>query len=198
MFRSLGISLGALAFCAASAGAVVVEIPLPALQGTYDGSPIGHGRTAAFALPQSPAVVRSVSIRLRGSTQVGRVLCDGSSAPVERDWHSLFSSDMIDPTPMAGWVTDYCPEPPASGGPFDCTLAYIAYFFPPSPPPTWAFLADGQGELTLYISDDNPLDCPRLTAFPIGVLEEATLIVDADFAVPVLSRSWGRIKAAYR
>ena len=194
--RSLGIALFALAFGAASAGAVVVEIPLPALHGTYGPWSVGNFRTVAFALPQPPSVVRAVSLRLRGSTQVGRISCDFGT-PAERDWHSTFASEMIDSAPGAGWTTGYCPAVP-SGGEFECTLAYDGYFFPPYSPPTWAFLADGQGELTLVLADQNALMCAELTEFPIGVIEEATLIVDMDFAVPALPRSWGQIKVAYR
>ena len=196
MTRLFGIALCVLAFGAASAGAVVVEIPLPALQGTYGPPPDNMGRTVAFALPQLPSVVHAVSIRLSGSTQVGRMLCDGHPVPVERDWRSTFFSEMVESGPGT-WVTDYC-QAALAGGTFECTIAYDPAFAPSSPPPTWAFLADGLGELWLLLADMNPLMCTELTEFPIGVIEEATLIVDMDFAVSALPRSWGRIKAIYR
>jgi len=196
MIRSLGIALFALALGAASAGAAVVEIPLPALQGTY-GPPLGNmGGTVSFTLPQLPSVVHAVSIRLRGSTQVGRMLCDGNPVPVERDWSSTFFSEMIGTT-SGTWVTDYC-QAALAGGEFECTIAYDPAFLPPSPPPTWAFLADGQGELSLALVDMNPLMCSEISEFPIGVIDEATLVVDMDFAVSALPRSWGQVKTIYR
>lgn len=193
MIRSFGIALCALALGAASAGAVIVEVPLPALQGTYGwSSPSAGSRTAAFTLPHTPSVIHSVSIRLRGSTTVGQIDCDFGP----RVWGCMFFSEMIGAA-SGGWVTDYSQSAP-SGGAFESTLAYEGWSFPPSPPVSWSFLSDGQGELSLMLTDTNPLMCAELTAPPNGVIEEATLIVDMDFAVAARPRSWGQVKLAYR
>ncbi len=196
MIRPLVFALLALACGATSAGAVVVEVPLPGLLGAYGPPPATYVRTVAFSLPQSPLVVHAVSIRMRGSGRTGRLLCDSHPVPAERDWNSRLFLEMVESGP-GGWVTDYCPAVP-SGGAFGCTLAFTGVSFPPSPPPTWAFLADGQGELSIILDDMNYFGCTELTEFPITVLDEATLIVDADFAVPALTRTWGRIKTTYR
>ena len=193
MIRSFGIALCALAIGAASAGAVVVEVPLPALQGTYDwSSPSSWSRTAAFTLPSTPSVIHSVSIRLRGSTTVGQIDCDFGPRP----WGCMFFSEMIGAA-SGGWVTDYSQSAPA-GGAFESTLAYEGWSYPPSPPVSWSFLSDGQGELSLMLADTNGLMCAELTPPPIGTIEEATLLVDMDIAVATKPRSWGQIKRVYR
>jgi len=58
-----------------AANAVVIEIPLPGLLGSYPPSE-SNGRTTTFQLPQIPNVIHSASFRIAGTAVLGSADCD--------------------------------------------------------------------------------------------------------------------------
>ena len=71
--------------------------------------------------------------------------------------------------------------------------------FRPSPhTTTWSFLMDGEADISLFGAPAGLVGlCWPVSSPPTAVVEEAVLIVDAEYAVPVEATSWGRIKALY-
>lgn len=170
--------------------AETVEIPVPELCGAYSEDGV-YERTAGFDLGRPPVVVHGAWVRLTGDASVGTVVCEGGGS---YPWVLDFSAVMIDSTTGGRWLTmSSMPETP---GPF----SFTADFWPtPRSTTTWNFLLDGRGEVTLY-GAPMPLVglCGPVTPAPEGVVEEAVLIVDADFPIPVENNTWGHIKALYR
>ena len=66
--------------------------------------------------------------------------------------------------------------------------------------PTWSFLSDGQGEITLYGGTDIVLlgGCTTSWPPPKFTVTGAWIQVDADIPVPAAATSWGALKAIYR
>jgi hypothetical protein len=182
MTRTLGVAsflLGLL--CSHSALAEIAEIPLPGLLGTYPAA-----RTASFQLRSEPLVIRGASIRLAGEATVGSSMCLWGGP------YSLtltFNAHMLD-TPEGYWSA-------GGGAPEPGSFEFTSEFYPLIGNPTWEFLMDGSGQLTLYGSIGALLtDCWEVTS-PTATVTEATLYVDAEFPVPTETTSWGRIKALY-
>jgi hypothetical protein len=172
---------------ATAARAEVFQIPLPEVLGTYSGA-----RTATFHLPGIPAVVRGASLHLVGTTEVGILFCDDYPAPTQHPWFTQTSCQMLDDSGNF-WFSEA--NNPSVAGPFDTTAPFVTY----PPAATWAFLADGEGTLTLY---GGPaiyvLMCSSLTPPPSFTVTGAWLLVDADIPTPAATSSWGRVKAMYR
>ncbi len=165
-----------------SAIAEIAEIPLPGLLGPYPAV-----RTASFQLRSEPLVVRGASIRLVGDATVGSIVCvwGGPYASTLE-----FDARFLD-TPGGYWIAGGgTSEQPGS---FEIT----SEFYPVVGDPTWEFLMDGTGEVTLFGSTGALLGECWLVTSPEATLSEAVLYVDADFPVPTESTSWGRIKALY-
>jgi hypothetical protein len=181
-----------------TAAAIVVEVPLPELAGTYGELSAGGSRVCTFHLPGLPALVRGVSLHVRGTTEVGVLMCDGQDGIVRpQPWMTEIDGRMTDTPGRDWWAWTNLPvegAPPVAGG-FDWTGAFRSY-----DGGTWGFLNDGEGTMellggaTAYVLSCTPGSWPPPRVF----VEEATLIVDADFAVPAPVTTWGRIKAAYR
>jgi hypothetical protein len=93
-------------------------------------------------------------------------------------------------TLSGSWVaTHFTPQ---QSGSFDISSAFVPYR-----DPTWEFLLDGQGELTLIGGDGIlPSGCWPMPS-PSATVTEAVLVIDADFPVAVDESTWGRIKALY-
>jgi hypothetical protein len=74
VMKPIGIFLSlAVLFTAGRASAVVIEVPLPGLVGTYAET----ARTAEFQRPVLPSVINSVSLHVQGTAQIAYFSCDG-------------------------------------------------------------------------------------------------------------------------
>jgi len=174
--------------CAPTHGEIV-EIPLAEVCGPY---PFGAAseRTASFELDRPPIIVHGAWIRLSGFAHVGSFTCE-DSGPYPFLLH--FVASMTDSATGGEWGTSVVT--PEETGPFELTAG-----FEPTPPvgTTWEFVADGSAELMLW---GGPLllvtVCWPIT-YPDAVVDQATLLLDAEFATPVESNTWGRIKALFR
>jgi hypothetical protein len=62
---------------------------------------------------------------------------------------------------------------------------------------TWDFLLDGEAAVSLETPTMSIPECNSPVPAAVTVTG-ATLIVDADFPVPVQVNTWGRIKGLYR
>jgi hypothetical protein len=175
------------------AGAAIYEIALPDLQGTYDpGTQNGATRTATFHLPGIPAVVRGATLHLVGTTGVGTVYCGASQYP----WNTQTMGQMLD-GPGKYWLAEA--DNPGVAGPFDTNTSFFGYTAS-GPAPTWNFLSDGEGEITLNVGLPPILLGGCYTSWPPPTLDltGAWILVDADIPTPASTRSWGAVKAIYR
>lgn len=182
---------GTFAFCVAQAE--IVELPLPStLHGVYTCE-FSATRSAEFTLKPMPAVVRSVSIRLRGETNVRQWFCDLDppfDLPVE-----LYVF-MPDPVTGGEWYTHGVAA--SETGPFDITLKFYPYWPAHLGQPTWDFLCAGGGSVVLWGDGAPIIDI----CWPIGELSTAyvsgaVLVIDGDFPIPVEPTTWGRIKSLF-
>jgi len=164
----------------------VIEVPLRALLGTY----LDTARTTSFQLPSRPSAVRSVSLRVHGTTRFATYSCDGPNGygpqtPVETGINVEMSAS------PGYWVTGQNNEAP---GTFGWTREFVPFFGA-----TWAFLLDGTGELWLAADGESAVpECFLVGPRDFVTLDDVTLLVDGDFPTASEARSWGRIKAIYR
>jgi len=169
------------------ASATIVEVPLPALYGTYPITLSNGERTATVQLSPMLAI-NSVSFRVSGTTAVGMVDCEGNVEPWGMD---ILASMFTDGSGI--WMSSELML--MVSGAFAWTGTFRS-----SPPIgiTWDFLLDGEAELILYGA---PLIlvgiCTVIGPPPTADVTEATLIIDADFTVPTETGTWGQIKALY-
>jgi len=191
--KRLGTMLGSMAFLclfAQLAEAVVIEIPLPELLGSYPTGETDGTRTATFHLPQAPSVIHGVSFRIAGTAVLGSADCDefGENAA----WPMEYFSDMKDAS-LKLWLA--APHPPVDpNGSFGWTAP-----FETSNGATWGFLMDGEGEVSLFGAPTALVGgCHEPWIVPSGSVTEAVLIVDAEFPVATEPSTWGKIKALYR
>lgn len=184
------VALGAM-LTGASAGATTIEIPLPGLLGVYPLDESNVTRTTTFVLPEIPAAINGVSFRIAGTTEVGELLCEGG---VTSAWPMDFQAYMEDPAISRLWSA-WSPMPEVSG-PFGWTTAFTTS--PPNTTTDWAFLLDGEHEITLW-GAPAPLGgfCSVISS-PTAIVTEAVLIIDTESPVPVESSTWGRVKALFR
>jgi hypothetical protein len=170
-----------------------VEFEMPAtLHATYVCQPT-VSRSADFTLDPGPAVVHSVSIRVRGETHVRQWFCD-LDPPF--DLPVSLVAFVPDPVTGGGWYTYGATS--YETGPFDITLKFVPYWPAHFGQPTWDFLLGGHGSVELYGDGAPIIDI----CWPIGELSDATvtgvsLVIDGEFAVPVESVTWGRIKSLF-
>ncbi len=162
--------------------AEIVQIPLTGLLGSYPAV-----RTATFQLPDEPIIVRGAALKLSGEAIVGADSCEwGGPYP----WPTQFNARFLD-TPGGTWYASG--GTPELSGPFETNSSFYALLGDP----TWDFLADGQGELTLFGGPYILVGlCWEITQ-PLATVADAVLFVDADFPVPAEPTSWGRIKALF-
>lgn len=172
------------------ARAAVFTIPLPELHGTYPyATPAEpYGRIASFHLPGIPAVVRGASLHLVGTTEVGTLICGAYAHP----WPTETLGSMDD-SPGHSWIAPSVN--PDVAGPFETRSEFLPYASP-----TWNFLLDGAGRITL---SGNPTatvlgGCYTEGPRPGLTVTGAWLEVDADIPTPAVGKSWGALKAIYR
>ena len=169
---------------AATAGASVIEVPLTTLHGNYPAT-----RLQGFQLEQAPSVINSVSIRVTGVQTPGSITCE-SGGPFS--WPMAFTVSMSD-EPNGYWIAGVTPD-------FDAvSFSQTTQFQATNPGTTWSFLIDGAAEVTI---DGWPAgligSCYIDPAPPTGVINEAVLIIDAEYAIKTEPSTWGKIKALYR
>jgi len=172
------------------ARAGVFTVPLPELHGTYPyATPTEpYGRTASFHLPGTPAVVRGASLHLVGTTEVGTLICGAYVYPWPTETFAF-----MDDSPGHSWFAQALN--PDVAGPFETRSEFVPY-----ESPTWNFLLDGAGQITL---SGNPTattlgGCYTEAPMPGLTVTGAWLEVDADIPTPTSPSSWGALKAIYR
>jgi len=178
-----------LCLVATTAAAEVLEIPLPALLGSYPIGPGNTSRTVAFQLPRIPTVIHGVSFRVVGTSNIG--VADCHQAGTADLWPMEFVAEMKY-SPDDYWQA--LEEPSYSPGVFTRT----AEFEPAMETTTWEFMLDGEADVTLFGAPLAVLGLCDPILFPTGNITEAVLIVDAEFTLAVEASTWGRIKALYR
>src|SRR5262245_5057198 len=168
----------------ATAQAAILEVPVPAFEGHY----VNDHRIITFTLPGRPVAIRSMSVRVRGTSTFGIYTCNGGPfAPrpfpisIEVFWNA-----------QPGWWSAMIQT--QTPGAVDAVQAMVPY-----DNPTWAFLLDGTGEL--WIAERGQPETPG--CFIIGddgtaEINDVTLLIDGDCPTPAGDATWGRIKAAYR
>ena len=188
----LGLMLLALAV---PARADIFTIALPGLHGLYDNvTQAGSSRTTSFQLPGPPAVVRGARLHLVGTTEIGTLHC-GALGELVYPWHTVSQGQML-ASPDKYWIAEA--NNPDSAGAFDTIAPFLG--LTSSGPPTWDFLSDGQGDITLDGGTAIVLlgGCTTSDPPPTFTVTGAWLLLDADIPVPAAATSWGAIKATYR
>jgi hypothetical protein len=176
----------ALVAFARPAGAVVVEIPVPGLTGTY----VHEGRTATVHLPALPSAIHGVSLRLVGTTDLAEFACNGSEAVA---FVIHFNAGFV--ANPGFWVAE---GDLSNEGAVTATQPFGP--IPDVPAPSWAFLLDGVADLSLGCASccDPFSECVRFGPDESTVLTEVTLLIDGEFPTPAPAVSWGGVKAIYR
>lgn len=169
--------------------AILIEIPLPGLHGTYPVTAQNYERRVTFRMIDPPAAIHGAWFTVAGTTGVGVIECDG----VQYEWPTMLYAYMED-TFAHIWIAD---EPmPFTAGEFGWTAA-----FTPSPPigTTWNFLLDGTADIVLSGGPSGYIGiCSEVSAPPTLTVTSATLILDVDIPIRTEPSTWGKIKALYR
>ena len=166
----------------------VVEIALPELVGRYFDYELNQ-RRCSFELPQAPTVVHGASLHLVGRATVRMSWCGFGSMEPYPEAFRLFATMPDTETGGAWGSTLWATE----SGAFDVSLP-----FGTRSGATWAFLDDKTGQI-----EANSMGCPVVdSCFPVTIcseafVEQAFLVLDAEFPVPVDESTWGRIKALF-
>jgi hypothetical protein len=188
---ALALALGLV--LARPALATVIEVPVPELAGTRSCAPLSDSscaQTVVIHLPAIPAVVRSVSLRVLGTTTFAWFSCGASGQPYTVPTSFIAYGHKPGYFPADSWLAHHTNTTP---GPIACTEP----FEPLSG--TWAFLSDGALQLDFLIDATGPIDdCNLAGPRDSTTLDSVTLLVDGDFPTPTVRSSWGHLKAIYR
>ncbi len=187
MFRVVLALLG-VSFLVVSAGATIVEVPLPNLRGSYGN---WSTRIATFTLPNPPTVVHGASIRIRGISQVRWMECGyWTNGPfLEPVQFEVRLGDDTDLLSWTGWDLS-----PKESGEFELTIP-----LEPFRDATWDFLNDAKAEVRVIAVGCPIVDlCWPLTECSSADITEGTLLLDAEIPIPVEPSTWGRVKALFR
>ena len=174
-----------------AANAVVIEIPLPGLLGAYPLDESHGTRTVTVVLPQIPTAIHGASFRVSGTTVVGSITCEWGPGLWPTDIEAIMDAGNVH-----YWFASDHTHMPQVSGPFAWTAD-----FRPTPPlgTTWEFLMDGEAQVQLYGAPAILVGlCFLNPSPPSAVVEEAVLIIDAEFPVSIDASTWGAIKALYR
>ncbi len=168
--------------------ATVVEVPLPELAGRYFLYET-YQRSSSFELSRPPEIVHSGSLRLVGAFTVRQTWC--AIYPSERYPEPFrFEASMPDPSTGGAWGSGLNSTESVA---FDLTIPFDAYS-----DASWGFLEDATGEIILAGHGCPILDsCWPVTECSEAFVEQAYLVLDAEFPVPVDESTWGRIKALF-
>jgi hypothetical protein len=187
--RKIGFVVAlAILFTSQLAAATVVEIPLPDLGGRYFLYET-YQRSCLFSLPGHPAIIHSASLRLVGTATIRMTWC--AIYPSE-PYAELFGfgATMPDATTGGAWGAGLSR---AESGAFDLMVPFAPYSGA-----SWGFLDDGTGEVTLSGGGCPILDsCWPVTECSEANVEQAFLVLDAEFPIPVEQSTWGRVKALF-
>ena len=178
-----------LSWCMAGAtAATVVEFPLPELGGRYYDTET-YQRNASFHLLPIPVAVHGASLRLVGTLTIR--LTDCGYWPFEPFPQTfVFVGDLPDPTTGGVWGAGFISD---ANGSFDQSIVFST-----RSGASWEGLETGIGEVTLSGTGCPVVDgCWPLTLCSEAVIEQAYLVVDAEFPIPVGEATWGRIKALF-
>jgi hypothetical protein len=196
MKYSITIILFSLILLHCTVQAEIVEIPLVNLHGAYHvyfNQPQGDATTriSSFQLDQLPTEVRGAWIRISGITVVGEQDCLPELGEGPFPYPFVFNFLMKDSTTGEWWsgggLTSY------ESGPYEITVELNALFGA-----SWEFLKEnGRGEVRAEGGWGFVLMCWGVVG-PSASVEQAVLIIDADFPVPVENTTWGRIKEIYK
>jgi hypothetical protein len=189
MLVALTVALGG------SSSAEIIEVPLPTLQGWYgiDGACICYG-DADFQLVRVPMAIDGVSIRLSGTVHVGQYSCKFLAVPHTYPYRFYFSASMRDTVSGFLWGADDLSG--EESGEFELVASFEQ--LSSDWPVTWDFLMAGYGRVNLTAMPDCILvDCDVLD-WPSATIEEATLLIEGEFAVSVDRSTWGSIKALFK
>jgi hypothetical protein len=194
--KGLGIAFGLILVLALPAAATVLEVPIPELTGTASCSmPPDSGsycyRTLVIHLPTLPAAIRSVSLRIRGTTRFSLYRCETQPAAL---LGTVISAELDEPGNTRDlWYVWHANE---AEGRIDLTLPFEPGYRMNG---TWTFLLDGTATLNFYISGGSAIpECGLVGPPDSTTIESVTLLVDGDFPTGVARTSWGRLKAIYR
>lgn len=184
--RSSCLALLASCALATDAGAQILEIPLPKLVGIYPAPRTGE-RTTTVVLPEIPKSFVSVSIRVRGTTEIGVLTC-----PEVVDWPTRCVATF---GPFSG-SRMVAVHYNLTRGAFEWTATFESV---PHGGTTWDFLMDGQ-ELLHFEAGPSAyiLPCAPASSRPAVTVAEAVLVVAGEFEIPEPNSTWGRVKAGYR
>jgi len=174
---------------AVSAVADPLVIPFPTLTGEYPGDVAE--RTAVFAFGQDPAQINSVALKTAGSAVEGAVYC-GTDEPMP--WPMDSGATLFDTT-TGGWWTAWVPQGVGKGD-FDGTFVFTGSR---ANPPTWDFLADGEGELYFFGGPMSLIGiCGPAASKPEATVTEVTLVFNLSSTAPTEPVTWSALKAIYR
>jgi hypothetical protein len=171
----------------------IVEVPLPGLHGAY---PEEGSRTASFQLEQEPTVIHSAWIRIAGGATVGEMECQleyrDSTWTYTQPVAFGFLASMTDTVSGGHWICHG--QSSDVPGRFTSTYEFFGILHP-----TWEFLMDGEGEISLggYAMGPALESCWMNTPDPTALVDEVVLILDLDFRVPLEQTTWGRIKKLF-
>jgi hypothetical protein len=195
MIRAIVLSC-MIGFAAINASAAeIVEIQLPALAGTYgsESMPCGGHRSASFQLDRLPDTIYGVWIRMSGTVVVGQEYCDfsGWPPPYTEAEGMLFNPAMKDSLHSAGWGVFFTTPDESSA------FEYQVQFLPGSGA-TWEYLESGRGDVSVYSGAGSPFVECRMLVCPVATINQAVLVIEADFPIATGESSWGAIKSLYR
>jgi len=175
------------------AAATVIEVPIPGLTGVYleNGLPEPSSKTATVQLPALPSVIHGVSLRVHGTTALGLFSCD-TQYGMRPYWLQTQTNASLNPT-TGYWFTNRNGDSDTAGE-FGWTEPFVGYGGP-----TWSFLLDGTGDVTIATFCGSPIpECYKQDPGANLTLDAVTLLVDGEFPTPAAVSTWGRIKAQYR
>jgi len=145
-------------------------ISLPEVLGTYDFNAT-HSRTASFDFGTSFPGIQAAYIKLGGTGQTGTAY-EFFHPEIHHNLYGFFESTMNPPAIAGYWWASTAP----SDGPFDIEEPF-AWRTGYSAEPSWDFLIDGQGEITINFGCVFPRSWVPETS-PICSISEASLIVE--------------------
>jgi hypothetical protein len=167
------------------AAATVVEVPLAELSGRYYDTET-YQRTAPFHLLPIPVAVHSASLRLVGTLTIRLTYCDFDPFPQM----FVFEANLPDPTTGGTWGAGLISD---ANGSFDQSIVFST-----RSGASWEGLETGIGEVILSGTGCPVVDgCWPLTLCSEAFVDQAYLVVDAEFPIPVGEATWGRIKALF-
>lgn len=179
---------------ASAAAATTMEIPLPALRGTYGCVEYScpTSRTASFQLGMMPDTIYAVWIRLSGTVAVGQDECwygDPPPWPVAVGMELM--ANMFDSLNSHWWSADRI-TPEVNG-----SFSFQEQFFQLLGA-TWEFLEAGRGEVKLTGFHPGTIpECFPIT-YPVATITEAILVVEFDSPISTENETWGAIKSLFR